>query len=200
MAAGTAGAVPRLPPTLPAVSEGWAASAAIPPPPRAPASGAGQEVGGGDGRPVWPIASRHRASPRRRPVPSGAGRGSRSASACSIASLHSAPGAGAASPRCARCSRHLPPSRLPSPSSSPKSLVMSPVQFQILSGRLPGAQHRVPPRPSRLRPPHRALQPRVWSPPPPPPRPLPVLLALRPPSVSSRLPVGLLTAPTTLPG
>lgn len=51
-----------LPPSLPAVSlrAGAAAAAAIPrrPSPRPLISGAGQEVGGGDGRPVLPIASR----------------------------------------------------------------------------------------------------------------------------------------------
>ena len=51
-----------LPPSLPAVSlrAGEAAAAAIPrhPSPRPLISGAGQEVGGGDGRPVLPIASR----------------------------------------------------------------------------------------------------------------------------------------------
>lgn len=54
------GLSPRLPPSLPAVSlrAGAAAAAISPTPPqRLLVSGAGQEVGGGDGRPVLPIAS-----------------------------------------------------------------------------------------------------------------------------------------------
>lgn len=54
------GLSPQLPPSLPAVSlRAGAAAAAIPPTPpqRLLVSGAGQEVGGGDGRPILPIAS-----------------------------------------------------------------------------------------------------------------------------------------------
>lgn len=56
------GLSPQLPPSLPSccLSEGWGCCCRYPPPTppqRLPVSGAGQEVEGGDGRPVLPIDS-----------------------------------------------------------------------------------------------------------------------------------------------
>lgn len=152
MAVGTAGAVPQLPPTLPAVSEGWAAAAAIPPPRRLLASGAGQEVGGGDGRPVLPIASQAPRRLRRADQWALAGGLGRAAASRSSADSLPAPSpqAALAAPPHRRLSSHFPSassflltarvcSRFPPPLGAP---FLVPIPSQILTERLLEAKHR----------------------------------------------------------